>query len=381
MKSDTFLVPFWEKKKHEDAVWWKDKRFKKFIFYLKAVLYSFSGLMIAWSFIQSFAAPYTRYHSNPGTGLEFGYLPGKYGTGKIKFDLGSWSIAGPQYHAFFEPSTVYGPFLSWFVYPVAKVFVGLVYVFDKSSEYLANSGLDVIFAMIIVMFIMRFINFWPTLRSSIYSEKQVLHQPTIDAITAKYAKYDQNDRQVKLQKHQEITAYNKKHNLKPFAALENIFITTPIFLIIFKVVTICRPIKFTVLFGLWDLSKTPSSMVFKHFISERGWLYLLLFLFIIPTNFFSQKISVILSKRRNPHLKQQTHNSNSQLYKMGKTQKIITIILLSSTFFWSTSLAIYYFFNSIFTIFQSLLIHYILIRRKQKVNLAQMKLQKLGIDV
>lgn len=336
--------------------------------------------MIAWTFIQSFAAPYTRYNSNPGTGLEFGYLPGNGGTGKIKFDLGSWSIAGPQYHAFFEPSYVYGPFLSWFVYPIAKIFVWLVYVFDTCSGFLSKSGLDVIFAMIIVMFIMRFINFWPTFRSSIYAEKQVLHQPAIDSINAKYSKYDPSDKQAKLQKHQEITAYNRKHKLKPFAALENIFITTPIFLIIFKVVTISRPIKFTVLFGLWDLSKTPSSMVFNH-LTEDGWLYLLLFLFIIPINFFSQKVSTILSKRRNPYLKKQTLDVNSQAHKMGKTQKIITIILLTSTFFWSTSLGIYYFFNSIFTIFQSLLIHYILLQRKQKTNLAQMKLQKLGLDV
>lgn len=207
------------------------------------------------------------------------------------------------------------------------------------------------------------------------------HQKEIDAINAKYSKYDPTDKKVKLQKHQELARYNKKHKLKPFVVLENFFISTPIFLIIFRVITISRPIKFTTLFGLWNLSKTPFKMIFNH-LTEDGWLYLILCMIIIPVNFLSQKINTILSRIRNPHLKKKSNQTKGPSgYNMAKVQKIMTVVFLLFTFFWSTSLAIYYFFNSIFTIFQNLLIHYILLNRSQKMNKAQLQLQKLGLDV
>lgn len=289
--------------------------------------------MILWSTIQTVAAPYINYNQNPGHGLEFGYDPRTSPAKNIKFDLGSWSIAGPGYHAFYEPATVYGPFMSWFVYPIAKIFLSLIYAFDKNPT-LSRLGLDVIFAMIIIMFFMRFINFWPSLRSAIYMEKQTLHQKAIDAINVKYSKYDPTDKKAKLQKHQELTRYNKKHNLKPFVVLENFFISTPIFLIIFKIITISRPIKFTNLFGIWNLSKTPLKMIFSHHFTEDGWYYLILCLIIIPVNFLSQKINVILSRIRHPNLKKTDgQDKSSHTYNMAKVQKIMTAAFLFFTFF------------------------------------------------
>ncbi|WP_245633494.1 YidC/Oxa1 family membrane protein insertase [Candidatus Mycoplasma haematobovis] len=335
--------------------------------------------MILWSFIQSFAAPYTNYDPSPGVGLEFGFLPGEQGVDDIKFVLGSWSIAGPKYHAFFKPTFIYGPFLSWFVYPVARVFMLLMWTFHKNFPSLQENGLYVIFSMLIIMFFMRFITFWTTLRSSIYQEKQALHQPFLDAIQSKYDKYDFADKQAKLRKHQELSNYYKKHDLRPLIVLENFFINTPIFLIVFRLITICRPIKFTTLFSIWDLSKKPSDMVFFHFLENKGWAYLLLCLVIIPVNFSSQKITSWLAKLRNDSTKKEVIDKNSQTYRMQRIQKIMSIMFLLFTFFWSTSLAIYYFFNSIFTIFQSLIIHEILKSRKKKRNLFEIKLKKLGV--
>lgn len=368
------LTPFWEKKKEEESKF----KTENIVFYLKVVCYSFSLLMILWSFIQSFAAPYTNYDPSPGVGLEFGFLPGEHSGADIRFTLGSWSIAGPKYHAFFRPTFSYGPFLSWFVYPVAKVFMLLMFAFYQST-FLKSTGLYVVFAMLIIMFFMRFITFWTTLRSSIYQEKQAWHQPFLDAIHNKYEKYDFADKQAKLRKHQELSNYYKKHDLRPLIVLENFFINTPIFLIIFKVITICRPIKFTTLFYVWDLSKKPSEMVFGHFIDSYGWAYLLLCLVIIPVNFSSQKITSWLAKLRNDSSKKEVLDKNSQAYKMQRIQKVMSIMFLLFTFFWSTSLAIYYFFNSIFTIFQSLIIHQILKNRKKKRNLLEIKLKKLGV--
>lgn len=378
-RTDNLLIPFWERQKAKDIGFLKDKNTKKIIFYLKIFFYSFSGLMIFWSFIQSFAAPWTNYNPKHGVGLEFGFIP--YSSGyeyDYEFFLSPWTLDMPKYSPFWRPRTYLGPFLSWFVYPVAYVFIRLIWAFKQCSA-LKNTGFHVILSMLILVFFMRFITFWPTLRASLYQEKQSLHQAKIDLISAKYDRYDPSDKQAKLRKHQEITNYNKKYGLKPFVIFENFFINTPIFLIVFKLITITRPIKFAKLFGILELSSVPSTEIFKH-LTESGWHYLILCLVVIPVNLLSQRIASWLSKLRNPSLKKQVVNKNSQNYKMQRIQKMMSLFFLFFTFFWSTGLVIYYFFNSLFTILQNVIIHYILIKRKSRFNSAQFKLERLGIN-
>jgi len=67
-------------------------------------------------------------------------------------------------------------------------------------------------------------------------------------INAKYK--DAKDTQSKQMKQQEIMELYKKNNVRPFAAFEQMLITLPIFLIVYRVVTILRPFKGTVLFNI-----------------------------------------------------------------------------------------------------------------------------------
>ena len=73
-------------------------------------------------------------------------------------------------------------------------------------------------------------------------------QGKISEINAKYKGV--TDQAGKQKKQQEIMDIYKKNNVKPFAAFEQMFITLPIFLIIYRVVTIVRPLKSTILFGI-----------------------------------------------------------------------------------------------------------------------------------
>ena len=67
-------------------------------------------------------------------------------------------------------------------------------------------------------------------------------------INAKYKGLkDMRSRQMK---QQEIMQLYKKNDIRPFAAFEQIFITLPIFLIIYRVVTILRPLKNVSLFTI-----------------------------------------------------------------------------------------------------------------------------------
>lgn len=71
-------------------------------------------------------------------------------------------------------------------------------------------------------------------------------QGKIAEINAKYK--DAKDPQSRQKKQLETQELYRKHNVRPFAAFEQIFITLPIFLIIYRVVTILRPLKFMAIF-------------------------------------------------------------------------------------------------------------------------------------
>lgn len=355
------------------------KKVKKTLRIIKICIYALSSLMIFWSFIQSFAAPYTNYSQKPGSGLEFGFFPGeKHGSGDYRYDLSSLEINPLNFHAFYMPTVKYGPFLSFFVYPFAYIFLNLIYKFQQVSKFLENSGLNVILSMLIIMLFTRTITFLTTLRSTYYTDKQHEHRTQINNINAKYDSYSLMDKKIRHAKQKEVSAYNKRNKLKPFAPLENFFINTPIFLIVFKLITITRPIKFTKLFGIWELSKTPSNMIFYH-LFENGWTYLLLCLIIIPVNYLSQKTPLYLSKIRNKNFNENADISNPYFENSKKIQRIMTFVFLLFTFFWSTGLAVYYFLNSLFTITQSFLIHCILKKYKKRQKTFENKLKKFGI--
>ena len=119
------------------------------------------------------------------------------------------------------------------------------------------------FGILIVLIIIRSITLLISIRSTLQSEKMTEIQGKIAEINAKYK--DAKDMQSRQKKQMEIQQMYKKHNVKPFAAFEQIFVTLPIFLIIYRVITILRPLKATILFDAWDLSESPISQIFSNF--------------------------------------------------------------------------------------------------------------------
>jgi YidC/Oxa1 family membrane protein insertase len=103
-------------------------------------------------------------------------------------------------------------------------------------------------AIFILLLIIRIISITITLRSTLQNERMTEVQGKIAEINAKYK--DLKDMASKQKKQQETMELYKKYNIKPFAAFEQMFITLPIFLIVYRVVTICRPLKATNLFTI-----------------------------------------------------------------------------------------------------------------------------------
>jgi YidC/Oxa1 family membrane protein insertase len=87
-----------------------------------------------------------------------------------------------------------------------------------------------------------------TIKSTLQNEKMNEVNAKLSEINAKYK--GTSDVQSKQMKQQEIMQLYKKNNVHPFAAFEQILITLPIFLIVYRVVTILRPLKGAVLFNI-----------------------------------------------------------------------------------------------------------------------------------
>jgi YidC/Oxa1 family membrane protein insertase len=103
-------------------------------------------------------------------------------------------------------------------------------------------------AIFVLLLVVRSISLLITIRSAIQNEKMQEIQGLIAEINAKYK--DLTDMQSRQQKQMEVAAAYKKYNIKPFAAVEQMLITLPIFMIISRLITIVRPMKTVSLFNL-----------------------------------------------------------------------------------------------------------------------------------
>jgi YidC/Oxa1 family membrane protein insertase len=109
-------------------------------------------------------------------------------------------------------------------------------------------GLNVLLAIFLLLLIIRLLTLAISFKSTFQNERMSEIQSQVAAINANYK--DLNDMQSKQMKQREITDLYKKNNIKPLAAFSQMFLTLPIFLIVYKIISIVRPIKVTNLFNI-----------------------------------------------------------------------------------------------------------------------------------
>ncbi|WP_391591845.1 membrane protein insertase YidC [[Mycoplasma] cavipharyngis] len=338
--------------------------------WIKFIVYSFTFIITLWGCFQQYGQSYVITVPSVGQGLEFGFDPGT--TGDWRFDLASAGTG--EYWVFSQYTLTFGPFIAWFIYPFAWISLHMIYAFQS----VAFGGFATLFAMLIILILMRGIGFWPSLKSSLLTEKQLEHQGAIAEINAKYAKIEKTDKQAKMRKTQEISQYNKKHGINPLGAFEKVLIDSPIFLIIWRLFSMLRPIKATILFGIWDLGAVPFFSIFQQF-SQGGWIYIFLLLFVLPTQFISQRLPLILSKKRNYRATPVTLGGKKSGNKQKNIQLAVTIFFLLFTMFLSSAIGVYYFFSGLITISQTVIIHHIIVKKRKQGVVIDDYLARLGI--
>ncbi len=371
---DSFVAsPLWAQAK-DPAREKKDKVIKifKIIFkWIKLTLYAFLFLMGLWGCFQSMAETELRTDVALGSGLEFGFAFGT--TGDYRYDLSG--AFGSEYYSFVASNWgfQYGPFFAFFVYPGAMLVLNIMYLLRD-----VWGGMNALLAIFTLLFIIRVITLLISIRSTLQSERMSEIQGKLAEINAKYKDVKQ-DMATRQKKQMEIQEVYKKYNIKPFAMFEQLFVTMPIFLIVYRVVTILRPIKAISLFGIWDLGASPLTEITSN-LSNGGWVYIFFLLIVIPAQIISQKIPQMLASKRNNNAKAISQKGNEQAKKMKMTQTIIMVVMVFVVASSPSGIGMYWFLSSLFTIAQSFVIHYFVVSKKKKGTSLEDKLKSLGIQ-
>lgn len=342
--------------------------YKEIMRWTKILVYLFLFSMGLYGCFQTYTDYWTMSSTTLGNGLEFGF---NYGTtGDPRFDL-QYSGNGP-YYAFSDFSFSYGPFYAFFVWPFGQLLLNFMWVTRDWPV-----GLNALVGIVLLLLIIRCITMAISARSMLQTEKMTEIQGKMAEVNAKYK--DAKDMQSKQKKQMEIQELYKKHNVKPFAAFEQIFVTLPIFLIIYRIITTLRPLKTVLLFGAWDLSLSPLTEIFSHF-SEDGWMYIFFLLLVIPTQFLSQMVPQRLARSRNRGAKTVGKKNNDQLKKTKMMQMVMTIFMAVIAAVSASGIGLYWFFNAILSMLQSYIMHKVIMKRRAKGTTIESKLSKMGIE-
>ncbi|MGL4948538.1 MAG: membrane protein insertase YidC [Mycoplasma sp.] len=308
-----------------------------------------------------------------GNGLEVGFLPGT--TGDPFFDLSPNSTG--SFFPFANWTMAYGPFYAFFVWPFAQFLLNFMY---WTRDW--PMGLGGLVGIVIILIIIKVTTALISIKSTFQQEKMNEIQGKIAEINAKYK--DSKDPQSRQKKQQETQELYKKFNVKPFASFEQIFVTLPIFLIIYRVITIVRPLKASILFDIWDLGLSPITEIFSNFTGENGatagWTYIFFLIIVVPTQFISQRLPQRWSAKRNRNAKTVGDANNKALKRTKNIALGMNIFMAIIAAVSATGIGLYWFFSSLLSLLQSYIIHVIILKRRQTKSNFDAKLSKLGIN-
>lgn len=345
------------------------KIFKIALKVFKILVYLFFFGIGLYGCFQSYTDYWTASSTMVGNGLEIGFSPTF--TQDPAYAL-IYSGAGGYFPMSTQFTMAYGPFYAIFVWPFAMILLYFMYA-TRSWPV----GLNALVGIFLILLIIRIITLAVSARSMLQSEKMTEIQGKVAEINAKYK--DAKDLQAKQKKQLEIQAIYRKHNISPFGAMEQIFITLPIFLIIYRIVSVLRPLKFSIIFDAWDLTKSPISEIFSNF-TTTGWPYIFFLILLIPAQFLSQSIPRYLAKKRSKNATTVGVKNNSAMKKNKTINLVMSIFMAVVTVISASGIGLYWFFSALFSMVQSIIIHKIIMTRKSRGVTIESKLNKFGIE-
>lgn len=202
----------------------------------------------------------------------------------------------------------------------------------KLGALLKNSGL----AIIIVTLGIRLLLYPVTKKTAVQSENMKNAKPKLDKLEEKYR--NRTDRDSQMMKSQEMMKIYKDYNISPLSGCLFAIIQIPLFFAFYEALYRVPVIFEGNLFGL-KLGLTPFTA-----LKAGQYYYLLIIVLVILTTYYSFKLNQTASM------------GSGQEKQMAMMMKISVVMIGFASFTVSTAIAIYWIFNSGFTIIQNILV-------------------------
>ncbi len=165
-------------------------------------------------------------------------------------------------------------------------------------------------------------------------------QPELQKIEKKYANKDQNNREIMMQKSQEMMTLYKKHNVSPMAGCLPALLQLPLFIAFLDAINRV-PAIFEEKFLLFHLGTTPKIAIF-----DGNWWYIILTLLVAATTYYS--------------FNKASNNQSSVGNDMAKQTKmmgnVFTVMIIVMSVFMSSALNIYWIVSNLCTLLQNYIV-------------------------
>lgn len=237
-----------------------------------------------------------------------------------------------------------GPFFGLVAFPLARIMTSIVY----GLPFL--SGWESVIAIFIAVIITRLISFMVTFKSIFSQSKQEELQVKKAKIDSKYAPYKGN-KQMEQRQRQEVAEMYKRNNFNPASMFLTAIVSMPIFLAMWRVVQGIAVIKSTTWLGI-NFSATS----WRELIFGQSWVYLILILFAIIAQLIAHLLPKLLNRKKSKRI--MNENEIAAMKKQQKSQNIIIVVFMVFYLLWQAGIQIYSIFGALWTIGQTLAVHY-----------------------
>lgn len=216
----------------------------------------------------------------------------------------------------------------------------LAWLIIKIGNFVKNYGVSVI----LVTLLIRAILYPITKKTALQSENMKKAKPELDKLEKKYKNRQDNESQI--QKSQEMMMIYKKNGINPLSGCLFSFIQIPLFFAFYEAMNRIPALFEENLLG-FQLGTSPLTAM-----GNGKFYYIIFVILVIATTYYSFKLN-------------STASMSSDQEKQMKMMSNISIIFISiASFTISTGIALYWIFNSGFTILQNLLVK----RSKKNAN-------------
>ena len=208
----------------------------------------------------------------------------------------------------------------------------LAWLIIQIGKLVKNYGLSVI----IVTLLIRLIMYPMTQKTAMQSENMKKAKPDLDKLEKKYKNRQDNDSM--MQKSQEMMAIYKKYNISPLSGCLFSIIQIPLFFAFYEAMNRIPALFEETLLG-FQLGTSPLTA-----LSSGKFYYLIFVVLVIAATYFSFKLNA-------------TASMGGEQEKQMKMMTNMSVIMISiASFSISSGIALYWIFNSGFTILQNLLV-------------------------